>query len=317
MVPIECPERLILDTVEDLVDRLMYYDRKEDEGLPLGVIEETVKYRGRLPACIGEMPMTQRALFVVEDRPEYGRGHVVRSGALADELRGRGWDVEMLGAGSVGFRKASLVLIDMPRPNRAGTWGLKTLSQNLVIIDDEPGPAECALLVNGGAGATAAMYADSGAKTVLAGPDYALLRAEFQPLHLERALDLRHDHLRETRPHRGLRDIRLLRGLRPAGMARWLADARLVISYAGMTAMECACVGTPTVLCPRNAGENLNADGLKAAGAAMVACLVAPEDMADALLEHYHLDRMSAAGLRLVDGLGCQRVATVITEMFG
>lgn len=33
----------ILDTVEDLVSGLMYYDRKEDEDLPRGAIEQAVE----------------------------------------------------------------------------------------------------------------------------------------------------------------------------------------------------------------------------------------------------------------------------------
>ena len=33
----------ILNSVEDLVIRLMYYDRKEDEELPVGSIEEAIK----------------------------------------------------------------------------------------------------------------------------------------------------------------------------------------------------------------------------------------------------------------------------------
>jgi len=34
---------IILDTVSDLVGKLMYYDRKEDEDLPRGAIEEAIK----------------------------------------------------------------------------------------------------------------------------------------------------------------------------------------------------------------------------------------------------------------------------------
>lgn len=33
---------LILDTVDDLVARFVYYDRKEDESLPVGAIEEAL-----------------------------------------------------------------------------------------------------------------------------------------------------------------------------------------------------------------------------------------------------------------------------------
>ena len=34
---------LIKDNVHDLVADLLYYDRKEDEGLPVGVIEQAIK----------------------------------------------------------------------------------------------------------------------------------------------------------------------------------------------------------------------------------------------------------------------------------
>lgn len=35
-------KHLILDVVDDLVYNFLYYDRKEDEDLPLGAIEEAV-----------------------------------------------------------------------------------------------------------------------------------------------------------------------------------------------------------------------------------------------------------------------------------
>ena len=34
---------VILGTVEDLVSNFLYYDRKEDEDLPIGAIEDAVK----------------------------------------------------------------------------------------------------------------------------------------------------------------------------------------------------------------------------------------------------------------------------------
>jgi hypothetical protein len=35
-------KQLILNTVEDVVASLMFYDRKEDEELPVGAIEEAI-----------------------------------------------------------------------------------------------------------------------------------------------------------------------------------------------------------------------------------------------------------------------------------
>ena len=34
---------ILIDTINDLVSDLLYYDRKEDEELPIGVIEKAVK----------------------------------------------------------------------------------------------------------------------------------------------------------------------------------------------------------------------------------------------------------------------------------
>lgn len=36
-------KQVILDTVDDLVGQFLYYDREEDEDLPLGVIEQNIK----------------------------------------------------------------------------------------------------------------------------------------------------------------------------------------------------------------------------------------------------------------------------------
>ena len=36
-------KQLILDTVSDLVSNFMYYDRKEDEDLPKGAIENAIE----------------------------------------------------------------------------------------------------------------------------------------------------------------------------------------------------------------------------------------------------------------------------------
>lgn len=39
----EMVKQVILDTVDDLVGQFLYYDREEDEDLPLGVIEQNIK----------------------------------------------------------------------------------------------------------------------------------------------------------------------------------------------------------------------------------------------------------------------------------
>ena len=36
-------KQIILDTASDLMANFLYYDRKEDEDLPIGVIEQTIR----------------------------------------------------------------------------------------------------------------------------------------------------------------------------------------------------------------------------------------------------------------------------------
>ena len=98
-----------------------------------------------------------------------------------------------------------------------------------------------------------------------------------------------------------------------------LATASVVITYAGMRAMEAACVGVPMVLIPRNEGEVMNANGLEHAHAAKV---IAEEwdalPMADRLMhDPRRLGAMGRAGRALVDGFGCQRVADSIEKEVG
>lgn len=38
----QSPKKLVLTTVEDLVSNFLYYDRKDDEELPRGSIEELI-----------------------------------------------------------------------------------------------------------------------------------------------------------------------------------------------------------------------------------------------------------------------------------
>jgi UDP-N-acetylglucosamine:LPS N-acetylglucosamine transferase len=45
-----------------------------------------------------------------------------------------------------------------------------------------------------------------------------------------------------------------------------MSRASLVITYGGMRAMEAACVGVPSIVIPRNEGEQLNAEFLTAGG---------------------------------------------------
>lgn len=239
----------------------------------------------------------RRALFVVSDQ---GLGHKTRCGALADELRARGWTCE--------DRKewqdsADVTIVDHP--------GLKARAQRVVYIVDEPGEYEGAdLLVCGGAWATPEAFADSGAKKVLAGPQYALIRDHFRVARNE---------FDGAEPRgMGVFDARNIENVGPVELALKMLGADVIITYAGMRAMEAACVGAPMVLQARNEGERLNAHALMAAGAAVyVDKLPYPEGWASALNSagHGFPPLMSAAGRALVDGLGTGRVADAIEAL--
>jgi hypothetical protein len=41
--PVENRRQVIFETLSDTVSRFLYYDRKEDEALPVGRIEEAIK----------------------------------------------------------------------------------------------------------------------------------------------------------------------------------------------------------------------------------------------------------------------------------
>jgi UDP-N-acetylglucosamine:LPS N-acetylglucosamine transferase len=66
-------------------------------------------------------------------------------------------------------------------------------------------------------------------------------------------------------------------------MAEVMSKVALVVTYGGMRAMEAACIGVPSIIQPRNEGERLNAEFLRAGGK--------------------------------IDGLGCKRAADAIEEL--
>jgi spore coat polysaccharide biosynthesis predicted glycosyltransferase SpsG len=235
-----------------------------------------------------------KALFIVDD--VHGQGHVVRSGALRDELGRRGWVIEGRVTSSV---------IDVSVYDGIKVFDGPPYRYNVVISDEPVSYAEgMTLLVAGGAGATEEMYKDCGAKKVLAGPQYALLRPEFSKIRV--------------RKEQGswFTDIRPMRGFSTECVASVMRSVAVVITHGGMRAMECACVGAPMVIVPRNEGERMNARALRIAGAALIADEKSAEQVAKDLLEHPRwLQVMSKRGRELVDGLGVQRVADSIEEL--
>lgn len=238
--------------------------------------------------------MRKTAAFIIS---QDGNGHRVRCGALMAELILRGWDcVERNGGNS------QVTVVD-DRDCR-----VRPDSPKVVVIADTPSQGGMAdLLVCGSPGARSTDFLGLAMRRLLVGPPFALLRPEF----------------REWSPdswHRdkvvGVFDARQVHSLSAAEMAGKFRNALVTITYAGMRALEAACVGAPMVVVPRNEGEELNARGLMAAGAAVISTEAEAENMAKALLYSPAVLRvMSKAARELVDGRGCWRVAVAIEEL--
>lgn len=218
----------------------------------------------------------KRALFIVS---EHGNGHRVRCGALADELRGRGWECETrpVSSGStldLGEIEAAVAISDAGNEEFEVQLGLGV---PLAVITDRPPHKTpgASLLVCGNAGATPEMFKDSGAGKVLAGPEYALLRREFRPDYFFYSGPLR---------RRGTFDVRFLEERSAEYIAIHMIGAANVITYGGMRASEASCCGAALIMQPRNEAERLNVKGI-AAGA-------------------------------YIDGLGTKRVADEIEALF-
>jgi spore coat polysaccharide biosynthesis predicted glycosyltransferase SpsG len=218
----------------------------------------------------------KRALFVVS---EHGNGHKVRCGALADELRRRGWECltdPVTITTSTILAVVDLVVLDHPGVSFSTN---DTSSKVLRIVDvppiNEAGVAD--ILVCGSAGATTEAFSGFGDRLVLAGPQYALLRPEFRAEREQGFIGQRS----------GTYDVRNESGKSASWIAYEMAKAERVITYGGMRAMEALCLDPPYIeIHQRNEGERLNAAGLK----------MRPRVV--------------------VDGRGCERVADAIEELF-
>ncbi len=226
----------------------------------------------------------KRAAFIVSD---CGQGHRVRCGALADELRTRGWHCVMLAQGEVWA--GDVVVVDHPEAGHVHIGVGK-----VVRVVDLPTAETADLLIQG----------------------WELLRPEFRRLH--DLADRCWLHL-SLRPGEVV-DLRQISGWSEKTLAGRLFDAvasgDVAITYGGMRANECACVGTPMVIIPRNEGERLNAQRLVRAGAAVVAEEDEAESMARSLLDSPAVLRaMSHAGREAVDGLGVKRAADAIEAL--
>lgn len=260
-----------------------------------------------------------RALFFVAEGPGYGNGHAVRSGALRDELTARGWTCDW----RIPHGNPDLVISDVPDDGRVSGVHAKAGVLRVEISDDpsrrvsqvdDDGDVRPHLVVNGCAGATPEMYAGS-AKSVLAGPEYALLRPVFA--------DFR--NIYGSRDFGGVRDIRNVSGATAEQLAWWLIGADAVITYGGMRCLEAACVGAPMVIDQEDEAQELNAVGLRDKGAAWLLPKAPEGPFRERLLQETARKlaedskariTLSRNGRALIDGLGVKRVADAIEELF-
>lgn len=165
------------------------------------------------------------------------------------------------------------------------------------------------LTVNGRAGATGGYLR---CERSLVGPEYSLIRPQFREARA----------LRPTLDRQGWYDYRKEGSLDAETASRYMADCAVLITYGGMSAMEAACVGTP-ILCVERSEDNYATtkliSGLHHSGAAwwwMDGFDPRTCDQIHELLDNeLKLKGMSEAGMALVDGLGCKRVADAIEEM--
>jgi UDP-2,4-diacetamido-2,4,6-trideoxy-beta-L-altropyranose hydrolase len=136
------------------------------------------------------MTAHSRILFVCEASPELGGGHVMRCLTLARALQAEGADCVFLNGTGVARilaafapdmpltedRAADLVVLDSYRMGREVEDGWRETARVLAVIDDLARPHHADLVLDPSFGRHASDYE---APTVLAGPDYALVRREF------------------------------------------------------------------------------------------------------------------------------------------
>ncbi len=206
--------------------------------------------------------MTGTALVVVDD--EHGNGHLVRGRALASELCSRGWRVET--TNQLGPVEVDLLIVDgqMKWPQGHEAKVACRTAKVVGILDFPQGLQGWDLVVCGTAHDGA-----WGRPGDLVGPRYAILRPEFA----------KWGALKDIARTTPLLDVRNIDGRSANDLAEAMRRAQVVLTYAGMRAMEAACCGADLALMARNEGETLNAIGLL------------------------------RARRPVIDGLGCKRVA--------
>lgn len=97
-----------------------------------------------------------------------------------------------------------------------------------------------------------------------------------------------------------------------------MAESDVAISASGVTAMELAHIGVPSILVSLAPNQNDLRRCLVSSGAALEAQIECPQSVCDALArlvsDRALRDRMATSGRRLIDGKGAARVATEIVN---
>lgn len=257
---------------------------------------------------------------------------------------------------------ADACVVDHHELGRSWEAAIREAGLSVVAIDDLGREHECDLLVDANAGVTADRYHGRVPPRtwLMLGPRYALLREGFREEH--RHARVRRQAQRILVSYGGTdptgETIKAIEALAPLGdlavdvtvtsaqpqfehvralastapqltlhvdrsdLEHLLADADLVLGAAGVSALERACLGVPSIATVVADNQTASGAALADAGAMMLlgeAASVTPARLR-ALVEGLRacpdaVARMSAHGLALVDGRGAIRVATALASL--
>lgn len=303
-----------------------------------------------------------RVLFRIHDGPGVGIGHFARCHALGDELHERGHDVSYLSTTSLGAlatldRRDALETVRRADAFRA-RWivvdGWVFDSLYLSVLGD---PCRNGKLLSVVDNCVRSIYADltldqnfmalsqEGRPATLFGPKYALLRDEFREARA--AQGHRNGHILVMTgggPRSEIHDVMVaaakLTGKSvvstcptddpavasvSAGFGKIASEmraARLVFTTAGVTCLECACIGVPFVPLARNMYEKTMICGLQNFGVYSGETLERLDPiekmagvLADSLGDMNRMKRQVDNGMRHVDGQGCVRVVNAMEAL--
>lgn len=295
-----------------------------------------------------------KVLFRADGGPSIGLGHLARCRALAEALEARGHECRLsTNADAVGG--AQMLGWGKPREhevhNRGVGWycsfAVSDAGYDWFVHDVPPAPftsgyarrlwvsdahepsreerdTNSRILLN-----PCAIQPDAPPGRLLFGSQYALVRRKVRDVLPRRlALTPGGNTVLVTlsgghRPEAG----RVISELATAGlraftpgesMADALTVADLAICGAGVTALECAHLGIPTVLMQQASDQAMNVNGLCVAGASLVARDAdhAVELAAILMRSAERRAKMSQRGRQLIDGRGAARVADAM-EAYG